>query len=218
MRVNWIFRRAARTDVRRLPAGALLFMAVLVLGCSSGGDGGPPSTPDPTEDFEQLIATAGSAEGVLRTWVQEHLSQGFVPRCEDAQRPDDVGRQCARLHSERDGRIAYQLGPTFSELTRLFILELDNGVWTILVEEIYSGELTSIPWPLAVGADVLVAVDSECLQVRDQPGLAAVPIDCLDDGTPVTINAGPTDRDGLTWWRLAALGWVAGNWLRYPAE
>ncbi len=114
--------------------------------------------------------------------------------------------------------IAYQLGPTFSELSRLFILELNNGVWTILFEETYSGELTSLPWPLAVGDDVVVAVDSECLQVRDQPGLAAVPIDCLDDGTPVTINAGPTDRDGLTWWRLAALGWVAGNWLRYPAD
>lgn len=204
--------------MRRLLAGALLFMAILVLGCSSSDDGRPPSTPDPTENFEQLIATAGPAEEVLRTWVQDHLSQGFVPRCEDAQRPGDVGKQCARLHSERDGRIAYQLGPTFSALARLFILELDNGVWTILVQETYSGELTSLPWPLAVGADVVVAVDSECLQVRDQPGLAAVPIDCLDDGTPVTINAGPTDRDGLTWWRLAALGWVAGNWLRYPAE
>ena len=98
------------------------------------------------------------------------------------------------------------------------LLELDNGVWTILVEEIYSGELTSLPWPLAVGDDVVVAVDSECLQVRDQPGLAAVPIDCLDDGTPVTISAGPTDRDGLTWWRMEGLGWVAGNWLRFPTE
>ena len=135
MRVSWIFQRSARTDVSRLSAGALLFMAVLVLGCSSSDDGRPPSTPNPTEEIEQLIATAGPAEEVLRTWVQDHLSQGFVPRCEDAQRPDDVGKHCARLHSERDGRIAYQLGPTFSALARLFILELDNGVWTILFEE-----------------------------------------------------------------------------------
>ena len=204
--------------MNRLAAGALLLTAGVVLGCSSSDDGRPTSTPDPTERFEQLIATAGPAEEVLRTWVQEHLSQGFVPRCQDAQRPGDVGKQCARLHSQRDGRIAYQLGPTFSELARLFILELDNGVWTILVEETYSGELTTIPWPLTVGADVVVAVDSECLQVRDQPGLNGVPVDCLDDGTRVTIGAGPTDRDGLTWWRLTGQGWVAGNWLRYPAE
>lgn len=216
--MNWISRRAAGTNTKRLLAGALVFIAVLVVSCSSGDEGRPPSTLNPTEEIEQLIATTGPAEEVLRTWVQERLSQGFVAFCKDAQRPGDVGKQCARLHSERDGRLAYLLGPTFSESTRLFILEADKGIWRILTQETYSGELTSIPWPLAVGADVVVAVDSECLQVRDQPGLAAVPIDCLDDGAPVTISAGPTDRDGLTWWRLEGRGWVAGTWLRYPAE
>jgi hypothetical protein len=215
---NSIFQRAPKTDNRRLLAGALLAVGILAIACSSGGDGRPTSTPNPTEAFQQLVATAGPAEEVLRTWVQEHLNQGFVPRCEDAQRPGDVGKQCAQVHSQRDGRIAYQIGPAFGDLSRLFILELDNGVWTILVEETFSGELTSIPWPLAVGAEVVVSIDSQCLQVRDQPGLAAVPIDCLDDGVGVSISAGPTRRDGLEWWRLQGLGWVAGNWLRYPAD
>ena len=122
------------------------------------------------------------------------------------------------FHSERGGRVAYQLGPTFSGFTRLFILEQQGGAWTIIHEKTHSGDLTTIPWPLAVGAVVVVTIDSECLQVRDQPGLAAVPINCLDNGTEVTISAGPAERDGLTWWRLDGQGWSADEWLRYPAE
>ena len=203
--------------MHRLLGGALVLICVMAA-CTTGSDEDRPRTPDATERIQQLMATAGPAEEILHTWVQDHLSQGFVARCEDSQRPDDVGKQCAQLHSERGGRLAYRLGPTFSESTRLFILEQQAGVWTIIYQETYSGELTTIPWPLAVGANVIVTVDSECLQVRDQPGLSAVPIDCLDNGTEVTISAGPAERDGLTWWRLDGQGWSAGQWLRYPAE
>ncbi len=203
--------------MRRLLGGTLALMLAMAA-CTSGNNEERAPTPDATEQFDHLIATAEPAEEVLRTWVQDRLSQGFVARCEDGQRPDDVGKQCARLHSERGGQLAYQLGPTFSEFTRLFILEQQNGIWTIVHEETYSGELMTIPWPLAVGASVIVTVDSECLQVRDQPGLAAVPVECLDNGTEVTISAGPAERDGLTWWRLDGQGWSAGEWLRYPAE
>ena len=198
--------------------GVILVLMCVTAACTSGDSEGRTSTPDATERIEQLVATAGPAEEVLRTWVQDHLSQGFVARCEDSQRPGDVGKQCARLHSERNGLLAYQLGPTFSEFTRLFILEQQNGVWAIIHEETHSAELTTIPWPIEVGASVIVTVDSACLQVRDQPGLSAVPIDCLDNGVEVTISAGPAERDGLTWWRLDGEGWSAGEWLRYPAE
>lgn len=204
--------------MRKLVGGAALILAILSLACASGEGDARSGTPNSTEAFEQFIATAGPAEGVLRTWVQDRLGQGFVSNCDDAQRPNDVGKQCTRFHSERDGRLAYVLGPTFSESTRLFILEQANGVWKIIHEETFSGNLSTIPWPLQVGADVVVAVDSQCLQVRDQPGLAGVPVDCLDNGTTVKINAGPADRDSLEWWRLEGRGWVAGTWLRYPAE
>ncbi len=207
--------------MHRLRYGTLVLALVLVsvmAACSSSDSEDRPGTPDATERIEQLVATAGPAEEVLRAWVQDHLSQGFIARCEASQRPGDVGKLCARLHSERGGRLAYQLGPTFSGFTRLFILEQQSGIWTIIHEGTYSGELTTIPWPLAVGANVVVTIDSDCLQVRDQPGLAAVPVDCLDNGTEVTISAGPAERDGLTWWRLDGQGWSAGQWLRYPAE
>ena len=207
--------------MHRLRYGTLVLALVLVsvmAACSSSDSEDRAGTPNATERIEQLVATAGPAEEVLRAWVQDHLSQGFVARCEDSQRPGDVGKLCARLHSERGGRLAYQLGPTFSGFTRLFILEQQSGIWTIIHEKPYAGELTTIPWPLAVGANVVVTIDSECLQVRDQPGLAAVPVACLDNGTEVTISAGPAERDGLTWWRLDGQGWSAGQWLRYPAE
>ena len=201
--------------------GTLVLALVLVramAACTSGDGDNRASTPDATERIEQLVATAGPVEEVIRAWVQDHLSQGFVARCEESQRPGDVGKKCAHFHSECDGRLAYLPGPTFSEFRRLFILEQQNGIWTIIHEGTYSGELTTIPWPLAVGASVIVAIDSECLQVRDQPGLAAVPINCLDNGTAVTISAGPAEREGLIWWRLDGHGWSAGEWLRYPAE
>ena len=207
--------------MHRLRYGTLVLALVLVsvmAACSSSDSEDRAGTPNATERIEQLVATAGPAEEVLRAWVQDHLSQGFIASCEASQRPGDVGKLCARLHSERGGRLAYQLGPTFSGFTRLFILEQQSGIWTIIHEGTYSGELTTIPWPLAVGANVVVTIDSECLQVRDQPGLAAVPVGCLDNGTEVTISAGPAERDGLTWWRLDGQGWSAGQWLRYPAE
>jgi len=193
-----------------------LVVSAALAACGSDGGDAPPGTPfpDPTE----LTGLTGAAEDVLSQWVVDRLGQGFVANCEDAQRPDDIGKVCVSLLAQRDGRLAYQMGPTFSEFTRLFVLEPREGAWAIIYEASYSGEVTSIPWPLAVGAQVIVSTESDCLQVRDEPGLAAVPIDCLDNGTEVVINAGPTERDAFTWWRLEGLGWVAGEFLAYPLE
>ena len=74
-----------------------------IAACTSGDGEDRAGTPNATERFEQLVATAGPAEEVLRAWVQDHLSQGFLARCEESQRPGDVGKQCAQRHSARDG-------------------------------------------------------------------------------------------------------------------
>ena len=202
-----------------LPIAAIALAGILALlasGCESAADTVTPAgtaAPSPTA----TVALPDDApEETLRAWVNSHLSQGFVPECSLARRPDDVGKVCADLRAERDGILAYGVGPTFSEFTRLFLLEPIDGAWTIIHEETIDPNLPGIPWPLAVGASVIVAVGSDCLQVRDQPGLQAVPVDCLENGTAVTISAGPADRDGFQWWRLSGHGWAAGNWLRYP--
>ena len=202
-----------------LPIAAIALagmLALLAAGCESAADTVTPAgtaAPSPTA----TVALPDDApEETLRAWANSHLSQGFVPECSLARRPDDVGKVCAGLRAERDGILAYGVGPTFSEFTRLFLLEPIDGAWTIIHEETIDPNLPGIPWPLAVGASVIVAVGSDCLQVRDQPGLQAVPVDCLENGTAVTISAGPADRDGFQWWRLSGHGWAVGALLRYP--
>ncbi len=205
----------------RQERGLYVFVAIVslfaVFAASCGGDSTPSgATPTAAPSPTATVALPVDApEDTLRAWARGHLSQAFLSDCSLADRPDDVGKLCATLIEQRNGVLAYGLGPTFSEYTRLFLLRPIDGVWSIIYEETTS--LDSIPWPLEVGATVVVSVDDDCLQIRDQPGLAAVSIDCLADGTLVTISAGPTARDGFEWWRLRDRGWAAGDWLRYPA-
>jgi hypothetical protein len=188
-------------------------------GLRDGDDGTPDGTP--TAGVDATPTAEIPPEEALGRWVQNRLNVGFVPDCDDARRPDDVGKQCARLRGERDGMVAYELGPAFAEYTRLMILERVGSAWTLAHLENRDPALPpvpGIPWPLAVGATVVVAGTGDCLRVRAQPGVQEELVDCLEDGTEVTVNAGPAERDGLQWWQLDGKGWSAGNWLRYPEE
>lgn len=200
-----------------IAALALCALTTFALACT---DEGGPSVPDGTPAPTALGTPAVAPEEALQVFVQRRLNQGFVADCADAQRPDDVGKQCATLRGEREGMLAYQLGPTFSEYTRLIILQRVDDTWTIAHQETRDPDLDvpGIPWPLEVGATVIVAGTGDCLTVREEPGLGSTTLDCIDDGAEVTINAGPTDRDGLQWWRLEGYGWSAGLYLRYPEE
>lgn len=204
--------------------GPLLAIATLAIGalfaiaCGDGDRAAP--APDGTQAGPTPTASTPPEEA-LRLFVQRRLGQGFVADCEEARRPGDVGKQCARFRGERDGLLAYELGPTFSEFTRLIILERAAGSWTIAHLENRDPDLPEvpgIPWPLQVGASVVVAGTGDCLRVRSQPGVNSPQVDCIDDGVTVTINAGPVEQDDLEWWQLEGYGWVAGAWLRYPDE
>ena len=183
-----------------------------------GGDTAPPAAPTDNAEGDD----AGSAEDALRVYVERRLRQGFVAECDDARRPEDVGKQCAHFRGERGGNLrAYELGPTFSEYTRLIILEQLDGVWTIAHLENRDPSLPAapgVPWPLAVGERVVVAGTNDCLRVREAPDADAYEITCLADGTRVTITDGPREADRLQWWQLDRIGWSASNWLRYPEE
>jgi hypothetical protein len=174
------------------------------------------ATPKPGTD------TPGTAaEEALRLYVERRLSQGFVADCEEAQRPDDVGKQCARFRGERDGLRAYELGPTFGEYTRLIILQPAAGTWAIAHMETRDPSLPpvpGIPWPLRVGATVVVAGADPCLRVREHAGTLANEVTCLENGTAVTISNGPVEIDTFQWWELEGYGWSASNWLRYQED
>lgn len=194
--------------------------AVVASACGVSGDGAQDR-----ERTATLNATPEATippEEALRLWVERRLRQGFVADCDQAVRPDDVGKQCARFRAEREGMLAYELGPVFSEYTRLIILKRVGDTWTIEHLEERDPALPpvpGVPWPLKVGASVIVTGTGDCLRVREQPGVQAPEVDCLADGTAVTISSGPLEVDGYEWWKLEGYGgWAAGNWLRYPDE
>ena len=196
---------------------ALCAIAALAAGCGlGGGDGGGQdgeSTP---------VAVATPPEEALRLYVQRRLLQGFVDDCDEARRPDDIAKQCARFIGERDGMRAYELGPTLAPYTRLIILAQVDDAWTVVHLERRDPAQPAtpvIPWPLRIGATVVVTTTDDCLRVREEPGLDAREVDCLDNGSVVTISGGPVEVDDLEWWQLGGReGWSASNWLRYPEE
>lgn len=205
--------------VRHIAIGSCCTAAALTMACDSGGGGS--SVPAATSS-NALPTPSTPPEEVLRLYVERRLFTGFVAGCDDAQRPDDVGKQCARRLAERNGLLAYQLGPTFSEYTRLIILKPAGDTWTIEhLEERNPNEPPppGVPWPIEVGATLVVAgTDPQCLRVRERAGLQAPELACLDDGTAVTIVRGPIEIDEIGWWQLEGYGWAAGTYLRYPDE
>ena len=205
--------RAAAIGLLGATACAAAIAAACFGGDSSGGDGTP--TPDAS-------VPATPPEEVLRLYVDRRLFAGFVADCADAKRPDDIGKQCATRVAERDGLLAYELGPTFSEYTRLIILKPVGDTWTIEhLEERNANEPPppGIPWPIQIGADLVVAGTApDCLRIRDRAGLRGGEVTCIDDGIVVTVVSGPVEVDGLEWWQLEGYGWAAGTYLRYPDE
>lgn len=65
----------------------------------------------------------------------------------------------------------------------------------------------------ALGSPDNVRAPGSCANLRDSPGLSTRVIRCLPDGTQVTIDQGPTWRDGHLWWHVAEGGWVAHDFL-----
>ena len=199
---------------------ALVAAAAFAAGC--GLLGGDDATSDVESSLEPTATPTVPPEEALRLWVQRRLRQSFVADCEEAQRPNDAGKQCASFLGARGSMRAYELGPVFSAPTRLIILQQIADMWTIVHLENRDPshpQPPGIPWPLRPGATVVVIITDDCLRVREHPGLGARQIDCLENGTEVTISGGPTEIDGLQWWELEGYeGWSASTWLRYPEE
>ena len=206
-------------------AVTLLFacLAALAVACGLvGGGGGKKNGGTPGSSTEGVPTQPGAEapEDALARWVQNRLNVGFVANCDDAKRPDDIGKQCARSRGERNGMQAFELGPTFSDATRLMILAPVGDSWTIAHLETRdpNAPVPGIPWPLEVGVSVVVAGTGDCLKIRERPGMLAPEVACLDDGTTVTVAEGSVSIDDREWWRLEGYGWAASDWLRYPEE
>ena len=193
---------------------AAVVAAVLFAACG-GGTSKPAETPTPQQPGP-LDALAG--------WVRANRNVDFVPNCADAKLGVDVGKTCATLLGTRGTRQAYGLGPTFSEVTALAILEQAPEGWTVLSvtnKDPSAGSVPGIDWPLQVGDQVIVIGlgDVDCLSIRAQPTQEGDRTACEYDGTKAIIQEGPVDAETYHWWRIAGdgfNGWAAGTWLRLP--
>jgi Bacterial SH3 domain len=220
MRGDW-----SAAVLRRPLAAALLLAAaasvLLLTACfEDGGTSEPGVTAVTPTPGGATTPEAGSIEVALGTYARQNLQMEYVGECEAAQLPDDQGKLCTSFRGDRGPMKAYIAGPAFTEFTSWIFVEQRAGQWQVVGEfpiRPQATDVTGIPWPLTVGAVVVVVSTGQCLNVRAGPGLGQAAIDCLKDGTTIKLAEGPQEVDDFEWWRIDGRdGWVASDWLRYP--
>ena len=221
MRAQW------SAAIPRKPLAVALLLtaaatALLMAACFK--DGGGPSEPGVTAATSTpggpATPATGSPEEVLGTYARQKLQMEYVGDCESAKLPDDQGKLCTSFRGDRGPMKAYVAGPAFTEFTTWLFAEQRAGQWQVVGEfpiRPQANDVPGIPWPLTVGAQVVVVSTGQCLNVRDGPGLGKAAIDCLKDGTTIKLGEGPQEVGDFQWWRIDGRdGWVAADWLRYP--
>jgi hypothetical protein len=196
----------------------IVIIAIVAVMCT-GGDS-DDDTPDatPTLEATPTVQTGSQQESAIVQYVATSQQGEYAGSCDEADPDVDVGKVCSIYRGEREGTHAFVLGMTFSEGFEWAFVAMQGGTWTIVDTSPITPEslaVPGIPWPLSVGAEVVIIGTGSCLNVRTEPGGDAV--DCINDGTQIVLAAGPQEADDLTWWRVEGRdGWVASLYLRYP--
>jgi hypothetical protein len=194
----------------------VVIVLVVAMTCGSGSD--KKSSVSPTPQATQTAADPSDPSGALTQYVETTLKAKYAGDCSSAQTGSDAGKICSTKLGERESIQAYVLGQTLSQGLRWVFLESRGGAWQVLA----SPEMTpdnrqvpGVPWPLKVGAEVVITGTGSCLNVRTEPGGAAV--DCIAEGAKIKLSAGPRTANNLEWWQVEGRnGWVAADFLRYP--
>jgi len=195
----------------------ILIIVVVAMTCTGGGsDNTPAATPTP--EVTPTPDTSSGQSAALAQYVQSDMAATYAGDCSATDVERDVGSICSTRRGERDGVQAFVLGQTFSETTQWVMLEQQGGSWRVVDSVPITPEnagIPGIPWPLKVGAEVVVVGTGSCLNVRTEPGGTAV--DCITEGTAIQLAAGPQEANDRAWWRVEGRdGWVAADYLRYP--
>lgn len=200
-------------------AAALASLTVLLLAC--GGD----NESEPTPAGTATLAGSHPAEQALGRHIETEMNGQYAGDC-GAAGAEAAGRICSVLRGERGRMRAYAIGPVLSEGTNWVFLSGQDQQWSVvLVRPITRANSTipGVPWPLITGDEVVVAGAGDCrtvgegLNVREGAGLGQRAVDCLSDGTRLTLGAGPTDADNTTWWQIEGRsGWISADFLRFP--
>jgi hypothetical protein len=220
MRGEWsaaILRKPLAVALLLTAAAAALLLAACFKNSGPSEQGVTAVTSTPGSSPTPAM---GSPEDALGAYARQNLQMEYAGECEAAKQPDDQGKLCTSFRSDRGPMKAYIAGPAFSEFTTWIFVEQKAGQWQVVGEfpiRPQAADVPGIPWPLTVGAQVVVVGTGQCLNVRDGPGLGKAAIDCLKDGATIKLAEGPQVVDDFQWWRIdGRAGWVAADWLRYP--
>lgn len=224
----------------------LVVAAVFAYGAIGGDDDddGATAAASPTPGTEATPPPSDPIEAALGDYVSQTLGAQYSGDCANAspnQPPASTGSAggpagtgadappangaagaglCSQARGEREGVRAFVLGEPLSEPSRWAFLQETGGGWQVVHSPEITPETSAVPgtpWPLAPGAEVIVVGTApDCLNVREGPSLDQAGVDCIPDGTVVTVSTGPAESDGLLWWQVEGrAGWVASDFLRY---
>jgi hypothetical protein len=164
------------------------------------GAGHLPLTSGPSED-----ATAEGA-AILGVEAKTHLHYTDGTCASNA--------PCMTIANETMGKdAAAVLFSTASSATRQcvgYVYRID-GRWH------FRDAACGLPEQLSplVGRDATVHLPANCANVRNGASLKAHVVACLNGGTTIHIDGGPTYADGRIWWHEKD-GWIAHDFLTGP--
>jgi hypothetical protein len=195
----------------------VIIIAIVAVMCTGGSSGSDEPEPTATTVVTPTVPAGSAQESALAPYVQSTLGSEYAGSCAQAD-ASATGKICSVYRGERDGVHAFVLGMTLSEGDEWVFVQMQSGAWRVVASTPITAESSAvpgIPWPLKVGAEVVVIGTGSCLNVRTEPGGDAV--DCITEGTAITLAAGPQEAQDREWWRVEGRdGWVAATYLRYP--
>jgi hypothetical protein len=196
----------------------VVIIALVAIVCTGGDSGDDPPVATATPAVTPTVPTGSQQESAVVQYVQGTQGAEYAGGCADADATADVGKVCSVYRGERQGVHAFVLGQAFAEGTEWVFVEMQGGAWRVVESTPITPEsaaVPGIPWPLKVGAEVVVIGTGSCLNVRTEPAGDAV--DCITEGSAIALSAGPEEANNRVWWRVEGRdGWVAAEYLRYP--
>ncbi len=172
------------------------------------------TTATPPAATPTASATFQTPDDAVAAFVQDELGDVYIGECPPAAPSGQQLEGTCSVELYRSAELAtYNIGPFGSEpLGEAVLLPDADGAWSLAFFE--------SPAPnaqITLGGRAMVFQAEDCLNFRTAPTTTADVLWCQIDGTSATVEAGPVEADGQTWWQLEGLGWASASFLA-PVE
>lgn len=225
--------RSGYVTVAAFVVGALIagIFAIVVVVLRDGGDGDggetsatatatpPAATATDTAAVSPTVVSTPTAvptgfsdpDEALAAYVNDQLQSIYIGECPESLSPGQAppeGHCSIELYRSAE-LVTFNIGRYGTEaLGEAVVIPDADGNWS----------LTFLDFPpldaqITVGADAMVFQAQDCLRFRAAPSISANVTSCQIDGARGRVIDGPVEADGVTWWRLEALGWASASYL-----